>query len=36
MSYRLASGEQLVVVAVGGGDLFGEGDHLVAFRLPAP
>ncbi|HUF75884.1 MAG TPA: pyrroloquinoline quinone-dependent dehydrogenase [Longimicrobiales bacterium] len=36
MSYRLASGEQLVVVAVGGGDSFGTGDHLVAFRLPTP
>ena len=35
MSYRLASGEQLVVIAAGGGDVFGEGDHLVAFRLPA-
>lgn len=34
MSYRLASGEQLVVIAVGGGEIFGEGDHLVAFRLP--
>jgi quinoprotein glucose dehydrogenase len=36
MSYRLESGEQLVVIAVGGGEIFGEGDHLVAFRLPAP
>jgi len=34
MSYQLESGEQYVVVAVGGGDMFGSGDHLVAFRLP--
>jgi quinoprotein glucose dehydrogenase len=34
MSYRLGSGEQLVVIAVGGGEIFGTGDHLVAFRLP--
>ena len=33
MSYQLPSGEQFVVIAVGGGDLFGTGDHLVAFRL---
>jgi quinoprotein glucose dehydrogenase len=33
MAYRLASGERFVVIAVGGGDLFGEGDYLVAFRL---
>ena len=34
MSYRLASGEQYVVVAAGGGDVWGKGDHIVAFRLP--
>lgn len=34
MSYQLASGEQFVVVAVGGGSLFGKGDYLVAFKLP--
>jgi quinoprotein glucose dehydrogenase len=34
MSYRLRSGEQFVVVAVGGGDVWGMGDYLVAFRLP--
>ena len=33
MSYRLESGEQFVVIAVGGGDVWGTGDHLVAFRL---
>ncbi len=32
MTYRLASGEQFVVVAVGGGGLFGAGDYVVAFR----
>jgi len=34
MTYRLASGEQFVAIAVGGGDVFGEGDYVVAFRLP--
>jgi len=34
MSYQLPSGEQYVVIAVGGGDVFGMGDYLVAFRLP--
>ena len=34
MSYRLASGEQYVVIAAGGGDVWGKGDHVVAFRLP--
>jgi glucose dehydrogenase len=34
MTYRLASGEQFVAIAAGGGDLFGEGDYVVAFRLP--
>ncbi len=33
MSYQLASGEQFVVIAVGGGEVFGKGDYLVAFRL---
>ena len=35
MSYRLASGEQYVVVTAGGGDVWGKGDHVVAFRLRA-
>jgi quinoprotein glucose dehydrogenase len=34
MTYQLESGEQLVAIAVGGGGNFGEGDHIVAFRLP--
>jgi quinoprotein glucose dehydrogenase len=34
MSYQLASGEQYVVVTAGGGDVWGKGDHVVAFRLP--
>ncbi|HEX9727559.1 MAG TPA: pyrroloquinoline quinone-dependent dehydrogenase [Gemmatimonadales bacterium] len=34
MTYRLASGEQFVAIAVGGGGPFGEGDYVVAFRLP--
>jgi quinoprotein glucose dehydrogenase len=33
MSYRLASGEQFVAVAVGGGDAWGAGDFVIAFRL---
>ena len=33
MSYRLRSGEQFVVIAVGGGEEFGTGDYVVAFRL---
>ena len=33
MSYRLASGEQFVAIAVGGGDAFGAGDHVIAFKL---
>jgi quinoprotein glucose dehydrogenase len=33
MSYRLASGEQFVVIAVGGGGPFGAGDYVVAFKL---
>jgi quinoprotein glucose dehydrogenase len=33
MSYRLASGEQFVVISVGGGGAFGTGDSVVAFRL---
>jgi len=32
MSYQLHSGEQFVVIAVGGGDEFGTGDYLVAFH----
>jgi quinoprotein glucose dehydrogenase len=34
MTYRLASGEQFVAIAVGGGDVFGAGDYVVAFHLP--
>ena len=34
MSYRLATGEQFVAIAVGGGGVWGTGDHVVAFRLP--
>ena len=34
MTYQLESGEQFVVITVGGGDVFGEGDHVIAFRLP--
>jgi glucose dehydrogenase len=34
MSYQLRSGEQFVVIAVGGGDYLGAGDYIVAFRLP--
>jgi quinoprotein glucose dehydrogenase len=33
MSYQTPSGDQYVVIAVGGGDVFGEGDYLVSFRL---
>ena len=33
MSYQLASGEQFVVIAVGGGGAWGVGDYVVAFRL---
>jgi quinoprotein glucose dehydrogenase len=33
MSYRLASGEQFVAVAVGGGGAWGAGDYVVAFKL---
>ena len=33
MSYRLASEQQFVAVAVGGGDAWGTGDYVVAFRL---
>lgn len=33
MTYLLASGEQYVAIAVGGGGAFGVGDYVVAFRL---
>ncbi|MFP3670507.1 hypothetical protein SB717_36070, partial [Priestia sp. SIMBA_032] len=33
MSYKLESGKQHVVISVGGGGSFGEGDYVVAFRL---
>ncbi|HEV7366014.1 MAG TPA: pyrroloquinoline quinone-dependent dehydrogenase [Gemmatimonadales bacterium] len=36
MSYRLASGEQLVAIAVGGGEEFGKGDYVIAFHLLGP
>src|SRR2546428_3334423 len=35
MTYQLASGEQFVAIAVGGGGAFGAGDYAVAFRLEA-
>jgi len=34
MSYRLADGTQYVAVSAGGGDVWGKGDFVVAFRLP--
>ncbi|MQA89076.1 MAG: PQQ-binding-like beta-propeller repeat protein [Gemmatimonas sp.] len=34
MTYQLANGDQYVAITVGGGDVFGEGDYIVAFRLP--
>ena len=33
MSYRLTSGQQFVVITVGGGGAWGVGDYVVAFRL---
>ena len=33
MSYRLASGEQYVAIAVGGGGAWGTGDSVITFRL---
>ena len=36
MSYRLASGRQYVVIAVGGGGAWGAGDYVVAFTLTRP
>lgn len=33
MTYRVASGEQLVAISVGGGGAWGAGDYVVAFRL---
>jgi quinoprotein glucose dehydrogenase len=33
MTYRLASGRQFVVIAVGGGGAWGAGDYVVAFTL---
>ena len=33
MSYRLATGEQFVAIAVGGGGAWGTGDSVVAFHL---
>ena len=33
MSYQLASGDQYVAIAVGGGDAWGRGDYVIAFRL---
>jgi quinoprotein glucose dehydrogenase len=32
-SYRLASGDQFVAVAIGGGGAWGAGDSVVVFRL---
>jgi quinoprotein glucose dehydrogenase len=34
MSYLLRSGAQYVAVAVGGGDAWGTGDYVIAFRIP--
>lgn len=34
MSYQLDSGEQFIVISVGGGDAFGAGDYVVGFSLP--
>ena len=31
--YRVATGEQFVAVAVGGGSAWGAGDYVIAFRL---
>jgi quinoprotein glucose dehydrogenase len=37
VSYQLADGAQYVAIAVGGGNAWGAGDHVVSFRLrPAP
>jgi quinoprotein glucose dehydrogenase len=36
MTYRSPTGRQLVVVAVGGSENWGDGDYLVAFALPRP
>jgi glucose dehydrogenase len=33
MTYRLASGEQFVAIAVGGGGALGVGDYVVVFHL---
>ena len=33
MSYRLASGDQFVAIAAGGGGAWGAGDYVVAFHL---
>ena len=33
MTYQLASGQQYVAIAVGGGGAWGVGDYVVAFRL---
>ena len=34
ISYRLASGDQFVAIALGGGGAWGAGDYVVAFKLP--
>jgi quinoprotein glucose dehydrogenase len=34
MTYRLRDGKQYVVICVGGGDEFGNGDYVMAFALP--
>ena len=33
MSYKMKSGKQYVVISVGGGGSFGEGEYVVAFKL---
>ena len=35
MSYQLASGQQFVAVAAGGGGAWGTGDSIVVFTLPS-
>jgi quinoprotein glucose dehydrogenase len=34
MTYQLPNGKQYVVICVGGGDEFGNGDYVIAFALP--
>jgi len=34
MTYQMPNGKQYVVICVGGGDEFGNGDYVIAFALP--